>query len=350
MIAPVTELISAEGGLRTGRTAAAPTGPGYDPLPGAGCGADRGADRGAEQRAERGAEREAERGAERGADERAHATEVRDAFDAIPVGESAPVLAPADPPQTAGTRRQEIATGVRLSFAAGLGMFPIGIAFGMLVVQTGLPWWVAPGLSIFLFSGSVELLLVGLMAVGTPLATIALTAMLVNFRHVFYAFSFPLRVVRHPLARLYSVYALIDEAYAVSAARPGTWTGARLVAMQLAFQSYWVGGGLVGVAIGSFLPGRIEGLEYALCALFITLTLDACRSRRQVPSLLLAGLALSLALLLMPRSALFVGLIGFVSLLAVRYLLTARRTDRRRPAPQDAAREPSCATQGADRA
>jgi len=174
--------------------------------------------------------------------------------------------------------------------------------------------------------------------------------MLVNFRHVFYAFSFPLRVVRHPLARLYSVYALIDEAYAVSAARPGTWTGARLVAMQLAFQSYWVGGGLVGVAIGSFLPGRIEGLEYALCALFITLTLDACRSRRQVPSLLLAGLALSLALLLMPRSALFVGLIGFVSLLAVRYLLTARRTDRRRPAPQDAAREPSCATQGADRA
>lgn len=309
MIAPVTEMISRQGDLRTGRPTMTPVGPGDDTL--------------------------------RRGDEQAHATDnvtddVREAFDAIPVGEAAAVLAPADPPSTLGTRRQEIAAGVRLSFAAGLGMFPIGIAFGMLVVQTGLPWWVAPGLSIFLFSGSVELLLVGLMAVGTPLATIALTAVLVNFRHVFYAFSFPLRVVRHPLARFYSVYAMIDEAYAVSAARPGTWTGARLVAMQLAFQSYWVGGGLVGVAIGSFLPGRIEGLEYALCALFITLTLDACRSRRQVPSLLLAGLALSLALLLVPGSALFVGLIGFVSLLAVRYLLTTRKADRRRPAPQDA--------------
>lgn len=254
---------------------------------------------------------------------------MRDAFDAIPVGATPAVLAPAEASEDPPSRRREIAAGVRLSFAAGLGMFPIGIAFGMLVVQTGLPWWVAPGLSVFLFSGSVELLLVGLMAVGTPLVTIALTATLVNFRHVFYAFSFPLRVVRHPLARLYSVYALIDEAYAVSAARPGTWTGARLVAMQLAFQSYWVGGGLVGVVIGSFLPVQVEGLEYALCALFITLTLDACRSRRQAPSLLLAGLALSLALLLVPQQAMFVGLVGFMGLLVVRYLITVRRSDRR---------------------
>ena len=223
------------------------------------------------------------------------------------------------------TARGEIATGIRLSFAAGLGMVPIGIAFGVLVMQTGLPWWVAPGLSIALFAGSIELLLVGLLAAATPLATIALTVLLVNFRHVFYAFSFPLRVVRHPLARFYSVYALIDEAYAVTAASPGTWNRYRLVAMQAAFHGYWVGGGLVGVALASFLPGTIEGLEFALCALFITLTLDACRSRRQVPSLVLAGLSLGLALVLVPDSALFASMLGFVALLIARHLLAARR-------------------------
>lgn len=251
-------------------------------------------------------------------------TETALASPAALVTPPAPPAAPAAEP-VAPSRRHEIATGIRLSFAAGLGMFPIGVAFGLLVVQSGLPWWVAPGLSIFLFAGSVELLLVGLMVVGTPLATIALTTLLVNFRHVFYAFSFPLRVVRHPLARLYSVYALIDEAYAVSAARPGTWTGPRLVAMQMAFQSYWVGGGLVGVAIASFLPGQIEGLDFALCALFITLTLDACRSRREIPSLLLAALAFSLALLLIPGSALFAGLLGFLALLVARFLFISRR-------------------------
>lgn len=219
------------------------------------------------------------------------------------------------------TARGEIATGIRRSFAAGLGMFPIGIAFGVLVMQTGLPWWTAPGLSIAVFAGSVELLLVGLMAAATPLVTIALTVLLVNFRHVFYAFSFPLHVVKNPLARFYSVYALIDEAYAVTAASPGTWNRWRLIALQLAFQSYWVGGGLVGVAIASFLPGTIEGLEFALCALFITLTLDACRSRKQVPSLVLAGLSLGLSLVLVPDNALFAAMLGFVVLLIGRHLL-----------------------------
>ena len=234
--------------------------------------------------------------------------------------------APSTPPEGT-TRRHEILTGIRLSLAAGLGMFPLGVAFGLLVMQAGLPWWVAPGLSIGLFAGSVELLLVGMMAAAVPLATIALTVLLVNFRHVFYAFSFPLHVVRHPLARFYSVHALIDEAYAVTAAHPTGWNRYRLLAMQVAFHCYWAGGGLVGVAIGSLLPVQIDGLEFALCALFITLTLDACRSRRAVPSLVLAGLSFGLALALVPGSALFVGMLGFVVLLVVRYLL-GRRTRR----------------------
>lgn len=241
------------------------------------------------------------------------------------------VQAPPAPDLPPGsTPRREVGLGIRRSFAAGLGMVPIGVAFGVLVLQTGLPWWVAPGLSIALFAGSVELLLVGLMAVGTPLATIALTVGLVNFRHVFYAFSFPLHVVRHPLARFYSVYALIDEAYAVTAVDPGSWNRFRLLGLQAAFHSYWVGGGLIGVAIGSVLPMRIEGLEFALCALFITLTLDACRSRREVPSLLLAGLSLALALVLVPDSALFAALLGFVALLVARFVLTRWVTRRGR--------------------
>lgn len=265
-----------------------------------------------------------------------------------PDGPTAPVAATAPRAAAALTRRREILAGVRMSLAAGLGMFPIGVAFGLLVVQTGLPWWVAPGLSILVFAGSAELLLVGLMAAATPLATIALTTLLVNFRHVFYAFSFPLHVVRHSLARLYSVYALIDEAYAVTAARPRDWSAPRLIAMQLAFQSYWVGGGLVGVGLGAVIPGRIEGLDFALCALFITLTLDACRSRREIPSLLLAALSFSIALLVAPHDALFLGLLGFLVLLAVRFLITRRTAPIAQPVAAPDTTDPSETTDAAD--
>jgi len=223
------------------------------------------------------------------------------------------------------SRRAEIAAGVQASLAAGLGMYPLGVAFGLLVVQAGLPWWMAPALSLAAFAGSLELLLVGLIAAATPVATIALATLVVNFRHVFYAFSFPLRVVRHPLARAYSVYALIDEAYAMTAVRPHGWTSWRLLAMQVSFQVYWVGGGLTGVALATALPGPIEGLEFALCALFITLTLDAARTRAQVPSLLLAGLAFSLAVVAFPDTALLAAMLLFVGALVLRFLLGRAR-------------------------
>ncbi|WP_029150870.1 AzlC family ABC transporter permease [Microbacterium indicum] len=224
---------------------------------------------------------------------------------------------------TAAPRRAEIAAGARLSLAAGLGMFPIGVAFGILVIQAGLPWWVAPGLSIAVYAGSAELLLVGLITAGTPLVTIGLATLLINFRHAFYPLTFPVGVVRNPVARAYSVYAMIDEAYAVTAVNPTGWTGWRLVSMQVCFQAYWVGGGLTGVALASVLPGRIEGLDFALCALFVTLTLDAWRTRQQVPSLLLAALAFAFAVIVAPDQALFVALAGFLVLLVVRYALAA---------------------------
>ena len=123
------------------------------------------------------------------------------------------------------SRWAEVRSGVAVTLGAGLGLFPLGMAFGMLVVQAGLPAWVAPLFSVVVFAGSVELLLVSLVVAGTPLLTIAVTVFLVNFRHVFYAFSFPLRVVRGRLARIYSMGALIDEAYAIAAARPRGWTG-----------------------------------------------------------------------------------------------------------------------------
>lgn len=223
----------------------------------------------------------------------------------------------------------EITTGARLTVAAGLGLVPLGVAFGMLVVQAGLPWWVAPALSVTAYAGSLELLMVSLLTAGTPLLTIGLTAFFVNFRHVFYAFSFPVRVVRHPLARLYAVYAMTDEAWAITAGNPRGWTAARLLTVEVLLQCYWVGGGLVGVAVARALPAPIEGLEFSLCALFVVLALDAIRSRAEVPSVLLAAGSLAAAFLLSPDNALFVALILFALGLALRHAVGPRRDGTR---------------------
>lgn len=225
--------------------------------------------------------------------------------------------------------RPEVMAGIRDSFSAGLGIFPLGIALGLLVIQAGLPWWLAPALSLSAFAGSLELMLVGMIAAVVPLAAVVLTTLVVNFRHIFYAFSFPLHLVRNRFAKAYSVYAMIDEAYATSASLPADQRSApRLLAMQIACQTYWVGGGLIGVAVGAALPAPIKGLEFSLCALFVVLTLDALRSSRDVPPALLAVASVAVALVLTPTVALFTSMVIFVGLLVVYQFArgTARET------------------------
>lgn len=127
------------------------------------------------------------------------------------------------------------------TIGVGLGLFPIGVAFGLLVVQSGLEWWWAPLFSVLVYAGSMEFLLLGLVIALTPIASIAATALLVNSRHVFYGLSFPLHRVRGRAARAYSVYALTDEAYALTATMPArNLSSARIVAIQVFCQSYWV--------------------------------------------------------------------------------------------------------------
>lgn len=224
------------------------------------------------------------------------------------------------------TRGERVRAGFEDSLSVGLGVFPLGIALGFLVVQVGLPGWVAPALSIVVFAGSVELLLTTMLAAVAPLSTIAVAVFAVNFRHVFYAFSFPIGVVKPGISRAYSVYAMIDEAYATAALMPREINSStRMLTMQIACHVYWVAGGLVGLAIASALPAPLEGFEFALCALFIVMTLDAFRSKRELPSVLLAGLSASVALLAAPDAAMLVALLLFAALLALRYVVARGR-------------------------
>ncbi len=115
-------------------------------------------------------------------------------------------------------RSTEIRVGIADSWAVGLGLIPLGLAFGVVLTQGGFDWWWAPIFSTVIYAGSMEFLAVGLIgAVTPPFASLAAATLLINFRHVFYGLSFPLRVIRSRIGRVYSVYALTDESYAIVA-------------------------------------------------------------------------------------------------------------------------------------
>ncbi len=209
----------------------------------------------------------------------------------------------------------------RDTVAVGFGLVPLGLAFGVLMVQSGFAWWWTPLFSVLIYAGSLEFLAIGLLVAVTPLASIAATALLVNFRHVFYALSFPLHKVRGKWARAYAMYALTDEAYALTATRtPGSLSSARILWTQALCQTYWVTGGVVGALAGSLLPGEIPGVGFALTALFVVLTIDAQRVSRDIPTPILAFLCALVALVAVPRDFMLVAAMSlFVATLLVRF-------------------------------
>ncbi|HEY0259525.1 MAG TPA: AzlC family ABC transporter permease [Lacisediminihabitans sp.] len=219
----------------------------------------------------------------------------------------------------------EVHAGIRIALSAALGVGATGVTFGVLVVQTGLPWWWAPLCQTVVFAGSLEFVLVGLAAACAPLSTIALSSLLVNSRHVFYALSFPLDRVRAPLARAYSVYTLTDEAYALtSVPEARIWSGTRIVAIQATLQISWVGGGLIGVGLGSLLPPEIPGLSFAFTALFVVLAMDAYRASASPPLPLLAAACATAAAMWTPGNMLLVAMTAYTVV-----LITARPVARR---------------------
>lgn len=206
------------------------------------------------------------------------------------------------------------------------GMFTLGIGFGVLVTSTGLPWWLAPIISGAMFAGSVEFILVGMLAVTAPIAGVALTTLLINSRHLFYGLSFPLHRVTGRFRRAYSVFALCDEAFAVLSTKdPATLTSSRMLWTQVGMHASWVAGSLLGAVAGASVLHGIQGLEFVLTALFIVLTMDAFRASPQVGTLVVAAGVAAVAALLTPGSMVLVAMTAFTGVMAVRHHLITRR-------------------------
>ncbi|KHJ74012.1 MULTISPECIES: AzlC family ABC transporter permease [Rhodococcus] len=218
-------------------------------------------------------------------------------------------------------RTLEIRAGIKDSWAVGLGLIPLGLAFGVVLTQGGFEWWWAPIFSTVIYAGSMEFLAIGLIAAVTPLASVAAATLLVNFRHVFYGLSFPLHRIRSRLGRLYGVYALTDESYAIVAPKAREpLSGTRILTVQVLCQLMWVVSGTIGALIGAALPDGLAGLEFALTALFAVLAIDAFRANRDVPAPVLALVCGLVALLVAKSQMLVVGLGLFVVCLFVRFV------------------------------
>lgn len=179
------------------------------------------------------------------------------------------------------------------------GYMVLGIAYGLSMHEAGYAWYWSTLISIFVFAGSAQFALIGLL--GGNILSAAITVLSINSRMLFYGISLidrfrPLKKTSH----FYAVFSLSDETYSLLC---GGKTPEHLDDKKVVFltglldQSYWVLGSLIGGLLGQALPFDMTGVDFAMTALFTVIFVEQWLSAKsKLPALI--GLCFALVSLL----------------------------------------------------
>lgn len=94
----------------------------------------------------------------------------------------------------------------------------------------------------------MEFILIGLIAAHSPLVAIVVTTFLVNFRHLFYGLTYPLELFKGKLRKLYIMFCMVDEAFALNTTERDPKT---MWWVHVGLHVSWAGGSLVGALGGA---------------------------------------------------------------------------------------------------
>ena len=181
------------------------------------------------------------------------------------------------------------------------GYLVLGMGFGILLRTKGYgPLW-AFCMSFFIYAGSMQYLTIDLLTGGASLIAAALTTLLVNARHLFYGISMVEGYKGMGKKKPYAIFALTDETYSLvcqdekHSSREERQTYAFWAS--LFNQIWWVSGSLIGAVLGQMIPFSVEGIDFALTALFVTVFVEQWLSTKDHASAII-GVAASVVCLL----------------------------------------------------
>ena len=208
---------------------------------------------------------------------------------ALPLTGMIPVVeAPRDSSDSQQQRKSGFAEAMRVAGVIMLGLFFVGIGLGVLVHSYHLPFWVAPLLPAVVFAGSVEFVLIDMVSNHASLFSIAVMTLLINSRHLMYGLSYPIERVRGGLAKFYTVYTLIDEAYALNTGPDRHQLRAsRILWIHVGLHLSVLTSATVGYVLGASFLSELKGVDFVMTALFAVLAIDAYQSSKTIPPQLL---------------------------------------------------------------
>ena len=139
-------------------------------------------------------------------------------------------------------------------------------------------------ISLSVYAGSMQFVLLTFFHAGFSLVEVALVTLTVNARQLFYGLSFLKSFPAMGKKRWYMMFSLTDETYSLLCAIPNKESreGKQLMfCISLFDQLYWIIGSVLGATIGSLLAFDTTGIDFAMTALFTVIFVEQWLAAKQ---------------------------------------------------------------------
>lgn len=213
---------------------------------------------------------------------------------------------------TEGQGRADLRDALALAVAVAV----VGVSFGALATAAGMGHAMTVVMSLLVFAGGAQFLVVAVVAAGGSPFTAVAGAMLLNVRHLPFGLAVASVVGDRWPARVLGAHILVDESVAFARAR-GSGVRARRAywTSGLLLFTFWNTGAALGVVAGSAVPDPgVLGVDAAFPAALLALLLPSLRraDARRV-GIAAAVVAVASTPLLAPGLPVLAGLFGLLT-------------------------------------
>ena len=142
--------------------------------------------------------------------------------------------------------------------------------------NSGFSWFYSLLISMTVYTGAFQFVLITFLSSGASLITVGLTALFMNSRQTFYSLSFVKDFKNMGKRMLYMIHTMTDETYAVNCTlnMPEKEKQDTMFYVALFSRFYWMIGTVLGSVAGQLIPFELEGIDFCMTALFVIIFID----------------------------------------------------------------------------
>lgn len=185
-----------------------------------------------------------------------------------------------------------------------IGFFPVGTVYGLMMSAAGYNFLWSAAASLFVYAGSLQMLMISFFRSDMSILTIAVTALLLNSRHIFYGLSFIEKFRSYGGWKWFLIYGMPDESYSLLCSyvpRDGVEEKWVHIFSTGLIWLYWIAFSVLGGLVGQLITFDTTGIDFALTALFIVILLDQIKSTGMKLPALIGGVSSVLCIIILGR-------------------------------------------------